>query len=383
MISAKNQENLYNNLIGVAQITDKKTAMDEIETIIAGGLDDKTIKTATQAITIRDRFRGDWLDADLQRRFATARETAMGFETVKEATEHIDGLEEFSRAQRNDLIAQVKRKFDYKAAEATAALENQRKTDRQAVLDKFIAKDFTNIEADINKTTLTSEEKLSWINKANTRAEAIRKGQKDPFEETDSAVYFDIRRKIATDPDSVTEADLAKLVGKPEGGISTADYEKLLGMITEKEKDPLNSRTAKRGEEYLKLFKRDNAVGWLQLQNDYDKFYTDFIGVNKKPPTDRESEDYLRFLTTKPVRDFWVNDLPDSVINAQLGKLPFEGKQEFVRSAKEGVSTTKWISQWRANPKKLTREVAVHYLILAGRDQAEAIKLAEADGYTQ
>ena len=164
--------------------------------------------------------------------FVAAREQAMQFETVEDATTFIDGLTgEFTSAERNDLIAQVKRKFGYRTAQATEALENKRKADRQTIVNKFIATDFTNIEAEINKTDLTPEEKISWIEKADARAKAIAAGEKDPFEETDSNVYFDIRRRIAvpTEGEEVTEKELAELVGKGaagEFGLPTAAEQK-------------------------------------------------------------------------------------------------------------------------------------------------------------
>ncbi len=321
--------------------------------------------------------------------FVAAREQAMTFETVEEATKFIDGLTgEFDRGERNDLIAQVKRKFGYREAQATEALENKRTADRQQIVDKFIATDFTNIEAEINRTDLTPEEKISWIEKANNRAEAIRKGEKDPFEETDSSVYFDMRRRIATDPDSVTEEDLAALVGraglptieqqktdartgelgqvknsseisitvtdprlndgKPtniptlvkgqldveqladtleptkqqqeiaikraaarveagaslpgfetideavaaagartegKGGISTADYETLLGMITEREKDPRNKSSMKRAQEIFDRI-RSRSLKLAEEEEDLDPETIEFNSLAKQNELD-------------------------------------------------------------------------------------------------
>lgn len=99
-------------------------------------------------------------------------------------------------------------------AEGKAVLENERKDDRQKILNKLIATDFTDMADFVNDTSLTPGEKLQWIEKSESRAEAINKAKKDPFEQTHNPTYFALRRKIQLDPDSVTEEDLAELVGK-------------------------------------------------------------------------------------------------------------------------------------------------------------------------
>lgn len=66
-IARQNQIALFNNLSNVAKITDPIKAEKEIDTLIRGGLDDGTIKTAKQAFDMKERFTEDWLSADTWR----------------------------------------------------------------------------------------------------------------------------------------------------------------------------------------------------------------------------------------------------------------------------------------------------------------------------
>ena len=268
----------------------------------------------------------------------------------------------------------IQEQFDIAIGEATATVTDG--------ITKGTIKESDIWEMPITVASTKEEDVGTWRSKWAGIVRGIV-DRNDTLNQTDSEVYFTMRRKIDTDPESVSNADIAGKVGQ---GLSVADYEKLVGMITDDE-DPLNSRTAKRGDEYLTQFKtiegESNATGWLEMQNDYDKFYTDFIDQNKRPPTDKESEDYLKFLTFEPVRKFWTNDLPDEDVKIQLGKLPLEAKRDFVRSVEAKQSTTAWLKKWRKKDKKITVEVATHYLQLANGNREKAISLAKRDGYTE
>ena len=71
MVARNLQSALFVNLSNVAQQPDRDKAIDEINTLIQGGLDDGSIKTATQGLAIRDRFIDDWTVADVNRRSQT------------------------------------------------------------------------------------------------------------------------------------------------------------------------------------------------------------------------------------------------------------------------------------------------------------------------
>ncbi len=292
-------------------------------------------------------------------------------------TEDIDDLIDFARAE------QSQEEMDKRAVEQGAKEVIQQELWGQLQDDNF-GKALESVQSSDLPVTGEGGKKW-WTDLIKKTEKAVLAGEESPLNQTNSVAYFELRRKIATDRKAVTENDLARKVGH---GISIGDYEKLLGMITD-DVDPLNSRTANRAEEYLKLFKKDNADGWLEIQNDYDKFFTDFLKQNKRPPTDRESEDYLRFLTTEPVRSIWRNDLPDEQVNIALRGLPLEGKRAFVEEQRKGIikgigsSTTAWLKKWRKKDKKITVDVATHYLSIAGGDRGKAINLAKKDGYTE
>lgn len=71
MVSRNLQSALFINLSNVAQQPDRDKAIAEINTLVQGGLDDGSIKTATQGLAIRDRFINDWTVADVNRRSQT------------------------------------------------------------------------------------------------------------------------------------------------------------------------------------------------------------------------------------------------------------------------------------------------------------------------
>lgn len=230
-----------------------------------------------------------------------------------------------------------------------------------------------------NLPGLTETRQAEEIEKANVHIAAVNSGKLSPYNQGNTELYFKMRQQLNANPKSITQTQIDKLVGK-ESGLSITMGDALTEI--KKPESLLNNKTAERAEEYLRLFKKEDADGWLEIQNDYDNFFSDFTAQNNRPPTNRESEDYLKFLTADPVRKFWTNDLPDEEVRLQLGNLPFEAKQEFVQSVKEGQSTTAWLKEWRKRPKKLTRTVAVHYLQVTG-DRQKAINLAKKDGYTE
>lgn len=230
--------------------------------------------------------------------FIKARNEAMSFATVEDATTFIDGLSgAMDRAAREDLLAQVKRKFSARDAEQKQALDAQMVTDRQSILDRFIKEEYEDIDDFINASTLDPDEKLSWIEKSERRAEAINSDKEDPFLQTDSSTYFELYRKIQADPASVSEDDLSAVVGKGDtDGISIADYEKMLGMITDSD-NPLNSAANIRskastgrmrtieiregvGEDFEEALEVENT--YLQIDNEMDAF------ILEEKPTDEQ-----------------------------------------------------------------------------------------------
>ncbi len=180
MIARNNQVSLFNNLLNVAKQPDQVKAMAEIELLIRGGLDDGSIKTAAQATNLREKTRENWLRADVWRRSTSIvrpdgevdYQAAADWFNIKENVEGLpeDIIEDFGGTARSLASAQN--------AGDKVVLENQRKTDRQNILDKMLKDEFTDMESFVNATTLSPEEKLSWIDRADKRANAIINNKK-------------------------------------------------------------------------------------------------------------------------------------------------------------------------------------------------------------
>lgn len=255
--------------------------------------------------------------------FIDIREQAMTFKILEEAQTFIDSQSAvLERVQRNDIHAQVKRKFGFREAEIKEQTEQQQKKDRQGILNLFIANNYVNIDDSINATSLDPEEKEGWISKADRRAKAFNKDEIDPFLLTEPKTYFELRRRIAADPQSVTENELAKAVGD---GISINDYEKLLNMIQPEEPDkppnPLNAPAAKRAQASLGRVRaaeiaitekedlleiRATEDRYLRVQNDLDRAILDAERAGK-PLTDEQIEKKTRELTTPIIKEVTLN----------------------------------------------------------------------------
>ena len=305
-IAQHSQITLFSELAKVAEnYTDPVRAKARINILIRAGLADGSIKTASQAITMRDTFTENWLRADTWRR-STEKKRPDDEVDWQAAADWWD-VEENIRGLPEDIVEDfsgtTRRLANAQNAQDKVALENQRSTDRQAILNKLIAADFTEITDFVNATTLSPPEKLVWIEKAETRANAINKGEKDPFTISDGSIYFPLRRKIGLDPTSVTEPELAALVGK---GISIDNYNTLLKMITDKD-NPLNAPAAKRGQAViarlrqmsLQLAKEDEdldsreiELNALAVQNEFDQWV-----IANPTATDEEMEKKIRALT--------------------------------------------------------------------------------------
>ncbi len=311
MINQQNQSALFNNLTNVARdYKDEGQATARINTLVQGGLDDGSIKTASQALALKEKMTENWQRVDIWRKATSIvrpdgeidwSETVRWFsqeKNIKDLPEDI--IEDFAGTARSQ--------ESHQRAEDKRALENIRKTDRQKILDKFIAEDFVKMPLFINSTSLSPEEKFGWIEKSNTRSAAINDGKNDPMNQTDPAKYFELRRNIETRPGSVTEADLAAVVGN---GISIDNYKELLKIITDKG-DPRNAPSAKRGqavisrlrEQSLALAKKDEDIdpreielNALAVQNEFDQWL-----LANPEATDEQKEAKIRTLT-QPARE--------------------------------------------------------------------------------
>lgn len=116
MINQNNQMALFDNLTNVARdYTDPVEAKKRINTLIQGGLDDGTIKTASQAFAMKKRFTDDWEKYQKQVMLDGLHEAAKEM-PYNEAISYLNDIEGLTREERNDLIARRKRQEEIDTA---------------------------------------------------------------------------------------------------------------------------------------------------------------------------------------------------------------------------------------------------------------------------
>lgn len=192
------------------------------------------------------------------------------------------------------VLADVKAQASLANADKVSREEQSQSEETNDVWKKINDKEFTGIEDFINaQPNLTEVQKGALIAKSESRAKAINAGKVDPFEETNSQVYFDTLTKI----DTMTDAKLQALTGK---GLSIADYEKFKGML---EKDSsLNRPSSKRSQaaiarirdaDIAATIKEEDAKGFdaldieIQAEQDYlgiQNELDDWIALNADDP---------------------------------------------------------------------------------------------------
>lgn len=228
----------------------------------------------------------------------------------------------------------------------------------------------------INQLPLTETRKTAEIKKANAHIAAINKGNPSPYEQTDPVTYFDLRRKIELDPLSVTEADLATVVGKgKDGGISTDDYEKLLGMI--RPDSPLNRPASTRAQAAIQRLRALESVievpdleggidieeKYLRISNDLDDF------INKNPDATDEQITKKGIELLAPIADEVTAGLFSRILGFHPAIAAFRGGRAIAKRFATGED------------KKLDTETARQILQEAGGDKDKARQIAKDRGF--
>lgn len=319
MIARNGQVALFQNLTNVLRdYTDPIAAKKRINTLVLGALEDKLIKTAAQAMAIKDRFTEDWLRADVWRRStATVRpdgevdwQAAADWydveENITDLPENI--VEDFANTARANARAQ--------SAEDTEAIRNEQEAQRLEIVKELRpGGDMKKAAKLVKASKLPAAEQADWDRKIEARAAAINGGKDDPMNQTNPAKYFELRRKIETEPGGVTEADLAAAVGE---GISIDNYETLLPMVKDKD-NPLNAPQAKRSQALiarlrasaLKLAEEDEDIdpreiefNVLAIQNEFDAY---LLSEEGRKATDQQKEEKLRALTEPVAEEITLN----------------------------------------------------------------------------
>lgn len=217
----------------------------------------------------------------------------------------------------------VKARAERSRSDGIVTLSRQREADGDEFvkrLDGLVrgtaeADTFNELIDDVLGSSLTptgQNSKQSWIDKINSQSKAINDGREDPFNQTDNAVYFDLRTRIEDDDaeNPVTIDELREKVGKglataeKPGGISLTAYNTLFGMVTDAD-NPLNKPQAKRAQQVFSRLRQ------LAL----DAFKTGDLPEGQEDLTPGQIE--LNFLAIQDEFDGWLTDDPDAT-DAQI-----------------------------------------------------------------
>jgi hypothetical protein len=216
---------------------------------------------------------------------------------------------------KQEAESELKTRVTNRRAENKFQFEQQNQEDRQGIVDLFVKNQYAGIDAFINSTSLEPKEKSEWISKAATRTKAFNAGDADPFLQTDSSVYWELRQKIEIDPKSVTKAELAVPVGVgKDGGISIAKYEELLKLI--EPDSPLRRPASTRAQASIARVRALDLRGvtdeelegavvteeeYLRISSDLDAF------ILKEDPTDDQIDKKIKNLLRLPAERVTLN----------------------------------------------------------------------------
>ena len=124
----------------------------------------------------------------------------------------------------DDVLPDIVKKANRARAEGVETLKNQQldeSNDFVKRMDTTDIKELNLLHDDIQRSSLFPtgvNGKASWLAKVDALTDSILTGKDNPFNQSNPAFVFELRRKIAVDPTSVTEPELADLVGKGKGG---------------------------------------------------------------------------------------------------------------------------------------------------------------------
>jgi hypothetical protein len=178
--------------------------------------------------------------------------------TVKELQTELG----MSLEDANKVLADVKTRATLANADKVEREEAAQSEESDSVWGKINNAEFAGIEAFIDgQPTLTNKQKLALKEKAEARAKVINADKPDPFEETNSKVYFDTLTNI----ESMTDAKLQALTGK---GLSIADYEKFKGMLAKD--SPLNRPSSKRSSAAVERIRAADIKAAIADEDSFD-----------------------------------------------------------------------------------------------------------------
>ena len=270
--------------------------VEEAEKYIQGAFDDGYLSTAQKVSaekSLEKTIQGQLKDDAIEDAFSVWESTG----DLNAAFDFINKDPRISQSDKQETKSEIKTRVTNRRAEEKQRLQQAQAEQEEIIWDAMKNGQFEGIDQLIDsQPDLTPKQKILWSEKAKARAKAVADGKKDPFEESKPEVYFDLSRKIALAPKSITEADLAKKVGK---GLSIADYEKLLGRIRT-EKSPLNRPSVKRAHKVIDaLLAARKGLLDKELDKDDDTY------------EDRLIELQIEFFEIENLLDDWIKQNAD------------------------------------------------------------------------
>lgn len=212
--------------------------------------------------------------------------TSGNFEMARDAIKEAKGL---TVQEKNGLYSSVDVAENYATAVDNEQLKIQQEKDKgkiyDAIYDGSVTRDL------IENTSLEEDEQQSLWELAQREIKAKAEGKDGPLSISKPDTYWPLYRRVANDPDSVPESEIADLVGK---GISIDNYKELMKK-KQKEVSPIESL---RTDTYLKLILNLYNGGYMDVDQYEDKA-TKMVGWIKKNPaaTPKQAKEYYDDLT--------------------------------------------------------------------------------------
>ena len=175
--------------------------------------------------------------------------------------------------EKLSLISAARYRFNSMQGQYLQEERAGQEADRQTIFAGIQDQKWDLLPDAIRQSRLSADEKYSWLTRFEQRAEAVASGKKDPFNLTDDELYIKLWRAVNAGDESVTESSLSSYLGKGvEGGISNADYEKLVGMLQKKPAATVNTQIVDSYLDQLTAMK-DEFKEWAQADLSNVPFY--------------------------------------------------------------------------------------------------------------
>ncbi len=310
MVARNNQVALFGNLDKVSEITDRAKALTEIDTLIQGGLDDGSIKTASQAFAIKDKITDDWLNVDTLRRATTITRP----DGEIDWTETVDWLNQPQNTEGvdQDILKSLKSNAESELTNQKKrdeqALESQREASRDLLNDKFANNQIPTPD-DIDSSNLSEAEQQSYIKWSSQETRRVASGE---VILTNQKIRADLNT-MALDiwRGAVTKETFDKAVNEARYGENPTIDDPTYKELTNTAASTLKSAQAEA------LSRADTEAGRLIVDVRDEDAFADFLKgldtTNRDKETDkRQLQFWYLSQYNKEIRD-WVTENPDKI----------------------------------------------------------------------